>query len=162
MPSNHLILCHPLPLLPSVFPSIRVFASKSAVHIRWPKCWSFSFSIRPSSEYSGLISFRMGFPCRSDGKEFACNVGDPSLIPGLGRSTGEGIDYALPIFLGLHGDSAGKESKSNAGDLGLITGLGRSPGEGNSYPLQYSGLKNSMDYPWGGKELDLTEQLSLL
>ena len=64
----------------------------------------------------------MGFPGRSAGKELACNVGDPSLIPGLGRS----------------------------------------PGEGSSYPLQYSGLKNCMDYPWGGKELDLTEQLSLL
>ena len=59
MPSNHLILCHPLLLLPSVFPSIRVFSNESALHIRWPKYWSFSFSISPSNEYSGLISFRM-------------------------------------------------------------------------------------------------------
>ena len=59
MPSNHLILCHPLLLLPSVFPSIRVFSSESVLHIRWPKYWSFSFSISPSNEYSGLISFRM-------------------------------------------------------------------------------------------------------
>ena len=59
MPSNHLILCRPLLLLPSIFPSIRVFSSESALHIRWPKYWSFSFSISPSSEYSGLISFRM-------------------------------------------------------------------------------------------------------
>ena len=59
MPSNHLILCHPLLLPPSVFPSIRVFSNESAVHIRWPKYWSFSFSIIPSNEYSGLISFRM-------------------------------------------------------------------------------------------------------
>ena len=59
MPSNHLILCHPLPLPPSIFPSIRVFSSKSVLHIRWPKYWSFSFSICPSNEYSGLISFRM-------------------------------------------------------------------------------------------------------
>ena len=59
MPSNHLILCRPLLLLPSVFPSIRVFSSESVLHIRWPKYWSFSFSISPSSEYSGLISFRM-------------------------------------------------------------------------------------------------------
>ena len=59
MPSNHLILCHPLLLLPSVFPSIRVFCSESVLHIRWPKYWSFSFSISPSNEYSGLISFRM-------------------------------------------------------------------------------------------------------
>ena len=59
MPSNHLILCRPLLLLPSIFPSIRVFSSESVPHIRWPKYWSFSFSIRPSNEYSGLISFRM-------------------------------------------------------------------------------------------------------
>ena len=59
MPSNHLILCRPLLLLPSIFPSIRVFSSESALHMRWPKYWSFSFNISPSSEYSGLISFRM-------------------------------------------------------------------------------------------------------
>ena len=59
MPSNHLILCQPLLLLPSIFPSIRVFSNESALHIRWPKYWSFSFSISPSNEYSGLISFRM-------------------------------------------------------------------------------------------------------
>ena len=59
MPSNHLILCHPLLLLPSIFPSIRVFSSESVLCIRWPKYWSFSFSISRSSEYSGLISFRM-------------------------------------------------------------------------------------------------------
>ena len=59
MPSNHLILCHPPLLLPSIFPSIRVFSNESALHIKWPKYWSFSFSISPSSEYSGLISFRM-------------------------------------------------------------------------------------------------------
>ena len=59
MPSNHVILCHPLLLLPSVFPSIRIFSHESALHIRWPKYWSFSFSISPSSEYSGLISFRI-------------------------------------------------------------------------------------------------------
>ena len=58
MPSNHLILCHSLFLLPSIFPSIRVFSSESALRIRWPKYWSFIFSISPSSEYSGLISFR--------------------------------------------------------------------------------------------------------
>ena len=58
MPSNHLILCRPLLLLPSVFPSIRVFSSESALRIRWPKYWSFSVSISPSNEYSGLISFR--------------------------------------------------------------------------------------------------------
>ena len=59
MPSNHLILCCPLLLLPSIFPSIRVFSNESVLHIRWPKYWSFSFSISLSNEYSGLISFRM-------------------------------------------------------------------------------------------------------
>ena len=59
MPSNHLILCHPLLSPPSIFPSIRVFSNESALHIRWPKYWSFSFNISPSNEYSGLISFRM-------------------------------------------------------------------------------------------------------
>ena len=59
MPSNHLILCHPLLLLPSVFPSIRVLSNESALHIRRPKYWSFSFNISPSKEHSGLISFRM-------------------------------------------------------------------------------------------------------
>ena len=59
MPSNHLIFCHPLFLLPSFFPSIRIFSNESALRIRWPKYWSFSFNISPSSEYSRLISFRM-------------------------------------------------------------------------------------------------------
>ena len=65
MPSNHLILCHPL-LLPSIFPRIRVFSNESALRIRWPKYWSFSFNISPSNEYSGLISFRLDWlylPC---------------------------------------------------------------------------------------------------
>ena len=59
MPSSRLILCRPLLLLPSIFPSIGVFSNESVLHIRWPKCWSFNFSISPSNEYSGLISFRM-------------------------------------------------------------------------------------------------------
>ena len=61
MPSNHLILCHPLLLLPSIFPSIRVSSNESVLPIRWPKYWSFSFSISPSNEYSGLISFRINW-----------------------------------------------------------------------------------------------------
>jgi len=59
MPSNHLIFCHPLLLLPSIIPSIRVFSNESVLHIRWPKYWSFSFNISPSNEHSGLISLRM-------------------------------------------------------------------------------------------------------
>ena len=61
MPSNHLILCHPLLLPPSIFPSIRVFSNESVLLIRWPKYWSFSFNISPSSEYSGLVSFRINW-----------------------------------------------------------------------------------------------------
>ena len=61
MPSNHLILCHPLLLLPSIFPSIKVFSSELSLCIRWPKYWSFRFSISPSNEYSGLISFRINW-----------------------------------------------------------------------------------------------------
>ena len=61
MPPHHLILCHPLPLPPSLFPSIRIFSNESALRIRWPKYWSFSFSISPSNEHPGLISFRMNW-----------------------------------------------------------------------------------------------------
>ena len=61
MPSNHLIFCFPLLLLPSIFPSIRVFPNESVLHFKWPKYWSFSFSISPSNEYSGLISFRINW-----------------------------------------------------------------------------------------------------
>jgi len=75
VPSNHLIFCCPLLLLPSIFPSIRVFSNESVLCIRWPKYWSFSFSISPSSKYSGLISFRIwlvGSPCSSrDSQEFS-------------------------------------------------------------------------------------------
>ena len=74
MPSNHLILCRPLLLLPSIFPSFRVFSNESVLHIRWPKYWSFSFSISPSSDYSGLISFRMDWldlVCLPRGKSLA-------------------------------------------------------------------------------------------
>ena len=59
MPSNHTVLCHPLLLLPSIFPNIRVFSKESTLYIRYPKCWSFCFSINPSNEYSGMISFRI-------------------------------------------------------------------------------------------------------
>ena len=61
MPSNHFILCHPLLLPPSIFPSIRVFSDESVLHIRWPKYWSFSFNISPSNKYSVLLSFRMDY-----------------------------------------------------------------------------------------------------
>ena len=98
-----------------------------------------------------MVSFwsiikNMGFPESSVGKEYTCNAGHPGSISGLGRFTGEGIDYPLQCSFGLPCGSAGKESACNAGDLGLIPGLGRSAGEGKGYPLQDSGLENSMNY----------------
>ena len=93
-----------------------------------------------------MISFSVkGFPDSSVGKESACNVGNPSSIPGLERSAGEGIAYPTPVFLAFSGGSAGKVFTCNAGDLGSIPGLERSPEEGNGYLLRYSGLKNSTD-----------------
>ena len=70
MPSNHLILCHLLLLLPSIFPSIRVFSNEWAFHMRWPRYWSFSFSISPSNDYSGLISFRISSQSKGLSKVF--------------------------------------------------------------------------------------------
>ena len=107
------------------------------------------------------VSIFEGFPDRSVGKESTCNLGDPSLIPGSGRSAGEGIGYPLQhSWLPLW------ESTCNVGDLGSIPGLGRSPGEGKGYPLQYSflenphGLRSLAGYRlWGHKESDTTEQL---
>ena len=94
----------------------------------------------------GIIICKMGFPGSSADKEPACNAGDPSSIPGSGRSPIPGRDrLPTPVFLGFPGGSDEKEFTCNAGDLGSIPRFRRSPGEGNSYPLQYSGLKNSMD-----------------
>ena len=112
---------------------------------------------------AAAATYTLGFPCGSAGKESACNVGDLGLIPGLGRSPGE-ERLPTPVFLGFTGGSAGKESACNVGDLSLIPGLGRSPGEGKAYQLQYSGLENSLDCmysPWGHKESDTTERLSV-
>ena len=125
MSSNHLILCRSFLLLPPIFPSIRVFSNESALRIRQPKYWSFSFSISPSSEYSELISFRIDLissPCcpRDSLKSLVQHHGLKASV--------------LPC----------SESACNAGDLGLIPGLGRSLGEGKGYPLQYSGLANSI------------------
>ena len=87
----------------------------------------------------------MGFSDSSVGKESTCNAGEPGLIPGWGRSAGEGIGYPLQFSWASLVVQLVKESTYNAGDLGLIPGLGRFPGEGKDYPFQYSGLENSMD-----------------
>ena len=128
MPSNHLMLCCPLLLLPSIFPRIRVFCNEAALCIRWPKYWSFSFNISPSNEHPGLISFR---------KDWL----DLLEVQGTLKSLLQHHSSKACFPCG----SAGKESACNVGDLGSIPGLGRCPGEGKGYPIQYSGLENSMD-----------------
>ena len=158
MPSNHLILCHPL-LLPSMFPSIRFFSNESALCIRWPKYWSFSFNFSPSNEYLGLISFRMDWldllavqgtlKCflqqhTSKASIFWCSVFFIVYVSHPHMTTGKSTcnnHFKKSNYCG----STGKESACNAEDLSLIPGLGRSPGEGKGYLLQYSCLENSMD-----------------
>ena len=102
-----------------------------------------------------------GLPYSSFGKESACNAGDTSSIPGLGKSAGEGLGYPLQYSWAWLCGSVGKESAYNAGDLGSIHGLGRCPGEGKGYPLQYSGLENSMDYIVGNNWATFTFTLPL-
>ena len=138
MPSNHLILCHPLFLLPSIFSSIRVFSSDLVLCIRWPNCWSFNFSYSPSNEYSGLISFR------TDWFDLLAIQGTLKCLLQHHNSK-ISILWHSAFFMGFPDSSVGKESTCNVGDLGLIFGLGKSPGEGKDYPLQYPGLENSMD-----------------
>ena len=95
--------------------------------------------------YASQVALPLSFPHSSIGKESTCNAGDPSSIPGLGRSPWRRDSLPTPVFLGFPCGSAGKESACNAGDLGSFTGLGRSPGEGKGYPLQYFGPENPMD-----------------
>ena len=125
MPSNHVTLCHPLLLLPSIFPSIRVF-SVSVLHIGWPKYWSFSTS--SSNKYSGLISLGLTdlFSLQSKG-----------LSRVFSRTTVWKHQFLVAQTV--------KKSAWNAEDPASILGSGRSPGERNGKPLQYSCLDNSMD-----------------
>ena len=123
MLSIHFMLCCPLLLLPSIFPSIRVFFNKLALCIRWPKYWSFSNS--PSNECSGWISFRI----------------DSSLYHFLFLLHSVHFLIYETFFSWL----SGKESTCNAGDMDLSPGLGRSPGGGSDNLLQYSCLGNPMD-----------------
>ena len=98
MPSNHLTLCHPLCLLPSTFPSIRVFSNEFALGVRWPKHWSFSFSISPANEYSGVISFRMDWLCRGEILIPPWLKASPHALPLLSNNTGL---YVCPTVLFL-------------------------------------------------------------
>ena len=131
-PFSHLILCCPLPLLPSIFPSIRVFANDSALLIRWPKYWSFSFNISPSNEHPGLISFRMDWL-------------DLLLVQGTLKSHLQHHNSKASILQrSALVAQPSKASACNAGYLGSIPGSGRASGEGSGNPLQYSCLENSM------------------
>ena len=98
MPSSHLIFCRPLLLLPPIPPSIRVFSNESTLRMRWPKYWSFSFSINPSKEHPGLIFFRMDWMDLLATPQAARNSGDLGSIPELGRSSGERNGYPLQYF----------------------------------------------------------------
>ena len=145
MPFNHLILCHPLLLLPSILPSIRVFSNESALRIKWSKHWSFSFNISPSNENSGLISFRMDWldllAVQGTLKSLLQHHSSKASI--LWRSAFFIIQLSHPYD--FPGGSDGKVSTYNVGDLGSVPALGRSSGEGNGNPLQYSCLENPMD-----------------
>ena len=144
---NHLILCHLLLLLPSGFPSIRVFSSESTLHIRGSKYWSFSKSLSPSGEYSGLISFRIDWfdllAVEETLKSFLQHYNLKTTILWCSAFFMVKISYPTWLLAKPCG-SAGEESACSAGDLDSIPGSGRSPGEGKGYPLQYSGLENSM------------------
>ena len=146
MPSNHLILCCPL-LLPSIFPSVRIFSNGLALHIKWPEYWSFNFSINPYNEYSGLISFKIVWldllAVQGTLKSLQQHHGLKTLI--LCHSALLMVQLSHPYTVKSHGGSEVKASASNGGDLDSIPGLGRSPGEGNGNPLQYSCLENPMD-----------------
>ena len=171
MPSSHLILCRPL-LPPSIFPSIRGFSDESVLHIRWPKYWNFRFSISPSNEYSGLISFRMDWLALLAVQEtlksllqhhsskssvlwrsafFMVQLSHPCMTTGktmvLTRWTfvSKVMSLLLNMLSSFPCGSDGKVSAYNVGDPGSIPRSGSSPGEGNGNPLQYSCLENPMD-----------------
>ena len=128
--------CRPLLLLPSIFPSIGVFSNESVIHIRWPKDWSFSFSISPSNEHPELISFRM------DWLDFLPVQGTLKSLLQY-HSSKASVLWCSASF-DFPGGSDGKVSACNVGDPGSIPGSGRSSGEGNGNPLQYSCLENPM------------------
>ena len=160
--SKHLIRCHPLLLVPSIFPNIKVFSSELVLHISRPKYWSFSFSISPSNDYSELISFRVR-TLTVQGSHKSLLQHHSSKAPILWHSAFFMVQLLIGFWivlmnnasirtstclLGLPQWLSSKESSSNTGgtgDANLIPGSVRSPGEGNGNLLQYSCLKNPMD-----------------
>ena len=167
MPSNHLLLCRPLLLPPSIFPSIRVFSNESVLHIRWPKYWSFSLSISPSNGHSGLISFRMDWldllavqgtlesllqHHRSKASILRCSafeLSHPYVLYCWATREGLVIVFSLGcyrLFLLMRVYAGGTSGKEFTCQLRRHSpGSGRSFGVGNGCPLQYSCLENPMD-----------------
>ena len=147
MPSNHLILCRPLLLLPSFFPRIRVFCNESIHHIRWSKYWSFSFHIGLSHEYSGLISFTIDWfdvlAVQGTLKSLLQHHSSNASI--LRRSAFFTVQLSHPYMTTGKTIADAKASVYDVRNLGSVPGLGRFPGEGNGNPLQYSCLENPMD-----------------
>ena len=150
MPYNHLILCRPLPLLPSIFFSIKVVSSESILRIRWPKYWSFSFSISPSNQYSGLISFRIDWlellAVQGTLKSLLQHHSSKASIlqhsaffivqlAHLHMTTGRSIALTRWTFVSKVMSLLFSTAACNAEDPSLIPGLGSSPGEGIGYPL---------------------------
>ena len=134
VPSSHLILCRPLFLLPPIPPTIRVFSSESTLRMKWPKYWSFSFSIIPSKEHPGLISFRMDWlDLLAVQGTFKSLLQQHSLKPSILLCSA--LFIVQPSHLAFPGGSDGKASAYNVGDTGSIPGLERSSGEGNGNPL---------------------------
>ena len=131
MPSHQLILCHPLLLLPSTFPSIRVFFSESFLRIRWPRYWSFSFSISPSNEYSGLISSRIDQldPLAVQGTLRSLLQYDSSKASVLRCSAFFIVQLSHPYMTTGKTIADAKASVYNVRNLGSVPGLGRFPGE---------------------------------
>ena len=172
MPSNHLILCRPLLLLPSIFPSIRVFSNESALRIRWPKYWSFSYNIGPSNEHPGLISFRMDWLdlltvqgtlkslLQHHSSKASILLHSAFFIVQLSHlyiTTGKTIALTMLFNYALSQDiedtgpprwHGGEESACqcrSTRDAGWTPGSGRPPGGENGNPLRYTCLENSMD-----------------
>ena len=158
MSSNHLILCRPLLLLPSIFLSIRVFSNESALHIRWPKYWNFSFSISPSNEYSGLISFRMDWldllAIQGTLKSLLQHHSSKASV--LRCSTFFMVQLSHPYLTTGKTIALTRWTFVSKVMFLLFNTLSRLYiGEGNGTPLQYSGLENSMDSPCVHKESSL-------
>ena len=186
MLSNYPIICHPLPLLPSIFPSIRVFSNESSLRLRQPTYWSFSFNISSSNEYTGLVSFRIDWfdflavqgtlksllqQHRSKASIFWHSVFFMVQLSHPHMITGKTIALTVQTFVSkvmsqlfnaLSMFVTGKESACNAGDPGSIPRSGRSPGKGQLTPVflpgEFHGQRSLVGYcPWNHQELDTTE-----